>query len=78
MQEMGVLSLAWEDLSERDLATHSTILAWEIPWAEEAGGLQSMGSQRVRHDLATKQRQASLELKKYCSAPVYPSPSFPQ
>ena len=53
MQEMRVLSLAWGDLSERDLATHSTILAWEIPWAEETGELQSMGSQRVRHGLAT-------------------------
>ena len=39
MQEMQVESLAWEDFLERELATHSTILAWEIPWAEEAGGL---------------------------------------
>ena len=39
------------------MATHSSILDWEIPWAEESGGLQSMGSQRVRHDLATKQQQ---------------------
>ena len=37
------------------MATNSSILAWEIPWTEEAGGLQSMGSQRVRHDLVTKQ-----------------------
>ena len=37
------------------MATHSSILAWEIPWTEEPGGLQSMGSQRVRQDLATKQ-----------------------
>ena len=37
------------------IATHSSILAWKIPWIEESGGLQSMGSQRVRHDLATKQ-----------------------
>jgi len=36
------------------MATHSSILAWEIPWTEEPGGLQSMGSQRVRHDLVTK------------------------
>ena len=42
MQEMRVLSLAWGDLSERDLATHSTILAWEIPWAEETW-VQSLG-----------------------------------
>ena len=39
------------------MTTHSSILAWEIPWAEELGGLQSMGSQRVGHDLATKQQQ---------------------
>ena len=41
------------------MATHSSTLAWEIPWTEEPGGLQSMGSQRVRHDLATKQQQHS-------------------
>ena len=40
---------------EEGMETHSSILAWEIPWAEEPGGLQSIGSQRVRHDLATKQ-----------------------
>ena len=39
------------------MATHSSILAWEIPWTEEPDGLQSMGSQRIRHDLATKQEQ---------------------
>ena len=38
------------------MATHSSILAWEIPWTEESGGLQSMGSQRVGHDLVTKQQ----------------------
>ena len=38
------------DLLERELATHSSILAWRIPWKEEPGGLQSIGSQRVRHD----------------------------
>ena len=54
MQEMQVLSLGWEDLLEKEMATHSSILACEIPWTEEAGGLQSMGSQRVRHDLATE------------------------
>ena len=45
-------SLGWEDPLEKKLATHSCILAWEIPWGEEPGGLQSMGSQRVGHDLA--------------------------
>ena len=39
------------------MATHSSILAWKIPWTEEPGGLQSMGSQRVGHDLATKQQR---------------------
>ena len=47
MQETQVLSLDWEDLLEKGMATHSSILAWRIPWTEEPGGLQSMGSQRV-------------------------------
>ena len=42
------------------MATHSSILAWKTPWTEEPGGLQSMGSQRVRHDLVTKQQQVVL------------------
>ena len=45
--------LGWEDALEKEMATHSSILAWRIPWTEEPGGLQSMGSQRVRHDWAT-------------------------
>ena len=53
-QEKQVQSLGREDPLEKERATHSTILAWEIPWAEEPGRLQSMGSQRVRHNLATK------------------------
>ena len=48
MQEMRVLSLSLEDPLEEEMVTHSSILAWEIPWAEEPGGLQSMGLQRVR------------------------------
>ena len=48
MQEMGVRSLGWEDPLEKEMATHSSILAWRIPWTEEPGGLQFMGSQRVR------------------------------
>ena len=47
-------SLGREDLLEKGIATHSSILAWEIPWTEEPGELQSMGSQRVRHDRETK------------------------
>ena len=50
MRETGVQSLGWEDLLEKEMATHSSILAWKIPWTEEPGGLQSMGSQRVGHD----------------------------
>ena len=50
MQEMQVQSLSREDPLEEELATHSSILAWKIPWTEEPGELQSMGSQRVRHN----------------------------
>ena len=57
MQETWVQSLGREDPLERGMATHSNILAWETPWTEEPGRLQSMGSQRVRHDLAIKQQQ---------------------
>ena len=56
MQEIRVQSLDWEDPLEKEMATHSSILAWEIPWTEESGGLQSIGSQRVRDDLATTQQ----------------------
>ena len=48
--ETSVLSLGWEDPLEKEMATHSSILAWRIPWTEEPGRLQSVGSQRVRHD----------------------------
>ena len=47
---MWVQSLSWEYPLEKDMATHSSILAWRIPWTEEPDGLQSMGSQRVGHD----------------------------
>ena len=50
MQETWVRSLGREDLLEKEMATHSSILAWRIPRTEEPGGLQSRGSQRVRHD----------------------------
>ena len=52
-QETWVQSLGQEDPLENEMATHSSILAWEIPWTEEPGGLQFRGSQRVRHDLVT-------------------------
>ena len=50
MLETQVQSLGREDPLEKEMATHSRTLAWKIPWTEEPGGLQSMGSQRVRHD----------------------------
>ena len=50
------LILGQEDPLEKEIATHSSILAWEIPWTEEPGRLQSIGSQRVGHDLVTKER----------------------
>ena len=50
MHETWVQSLGQEDPLEKEMATHSSILAWRIPWTEEPGGLQSMGSQRVRHN----------------------------
>ena len=54
MQETGVLSLGGEDPLEMGMATHSSILAWRIPWTEEPGRLPFMGLQRVGHDLSTK------------------------
>ena len=53
MQETWVQSLGWEDPLEEGMATHFSILAWRVPWTEEPGSLQSMGLQRVGHDLAT-------------------------
>ena len=50
MQEIQIQSLGQEDPLEKGMATHSSILAWRIPWTEEPSGLQSRGSQRVRHD----------------------------
>ena len=62
VQETGVWSLSWEDHLQKGMATHSSSLTWRIPWAEELGGLQSMGWQRVRFDWATI---LSLSLKRY-------------
>ena len=56
MPEMWVWSLGQEDALEKEKATHSNILAWEIPWTEEPGKLQSMSHNRVRHNSATKQQ----------------------
>ena len=57
VQETRVWSLGWEDPLEEEMASYSSILAWRITWAEEPGGLQSMGPQRVRHDWATEHTQ---------------------
>ena len=56
MQERQARSLGWENPLEEETATHSSILAWRIPWTEEPGGLRFMGPQRVRHDLVTEQQ----------------------
>ena len=53
VKETLVQSLGWEDALGKGMATHSSILAWRIPWTEEPSGLQSVGSQRVRHNQAT-------------------------
>ena len=50
MQEIQVQPLGWEDLLEKEMAVHASILAWRIPWTEEPGRVQSMGLQRVGHD----------------------------
>ena len=50
VQEIQLQSLGWEDLLKKEMATHSSILAWKISWTEEPGGLQSMGLQRIGHD----------------------------
>ena len=57
---MQVQSPGWEDPLEQEMATHSSILAWKIPWTDEPGGLQSMGLQRVKHDLVTEQQQLAV------------------
>ena len=68
MQEMWVRSLGGEDPLEERMATYTSILAWRIPWTEEPGGLQSMGSQRFKHDSPIKQppspKKPTAEVKK--------------
>ena len=65
-QEMQVQSLSQEDPLEKEMATHFSILAWKVPWTEEPGGLQSMGSQRVGNNLDTK-----------CACPLEIPPMLP-
>ena len=65
MQEMQVTFLGWEDPLEEEMARQSCILDYKIPWTEEPGGLQSMGSQRVGHNLVTKHRASILSFTFY-------------
>ena len=68
--EMQVRFLGGEDPLEEEMAIHSSILAWEIPWREKPGGLQSMGLQRVGHDWVTKQQRTSI-LFSIVAVPIY-------
>ena len=65
MEETRIRSLGQEDPLEKEMATPSSILAWETPWTEEPGGLQSTGLQRVGHDLETKQRDIMVKTSSY-------------
>ena len=65
MKEMWVQSLVQEDSLEKEMATHSSILAWEIPWTDKPGGLQSMGRKRVRHNLVTEHMDKYMQNKCY-------------
>ena len=68
IQETQVLHLRWEDLLEEEIATHSSILAWAIPWTEGSSKLQSMGSPRARHTTELKRR--SDKPKKMCISKI--------
>ena len=72
VQETWVWSLGWEDPLEKEMATHSSTLAWRIPWTEEPGRPQSMGSQRVRHNCATMFMFMSTHVRKsLCSQGIW-------
>ena len=58
--DAGSISLGWKDLLDEEMTTNSSVLTWRIPWTEEPGRLQSMGSQRVGHDLASEHNTHSL------------------
>ena len=70
------MTLGQEDPLEKEMATHSSILAWEIPWTEEPGRLQSMGSKRIRHDLATKHNSQLFEILSQSRLPMRPVPEL--
>ena len=76
-KQTGVRSLGREDPLEKEMATHSSTLAWKIPWTEELGGLQSVGSRRLGHDLGTKPQVCVVTLShRLCEfgdvSPVWP------
>ena len=73
MQETRVQSLDWEDPMEKEMAIHSSTIAWKIPWTEEPGRLQSMGSQRVGHDWATSCSGKTKDLFYFCCSSTYDS-----
>ena len=75
MWETWVQSLSWEDPLGKEMATHSSILAWRIPWMEEPGGLQSTGLQRVGHDWATSLSLFHFSKVYFCICPIL-SPIF--
>ena len=74
MQETPMWFLGWEDPLEEGMEAHSNTLAWRIPWTEEAGGLQSMGSQRVGHNWATEHMYAAAAAKSLQSCPTLCDP----
>ena len=79
--EMQVWSQGQGDPQEKEMATYSSILAWEIPWTEEPGGLQSTGSQRVRHDLGLNNNsgyQGSPRLRDWVTYPFSNGSSWPR
>ena len=72
VQETWVWSLGWEDPLEKEMATHCSIVVWEIPWTKEPGGLQTMGSQRIRYNWATQQQQPIVDNISF-GIPSFPS-----
>ena len=75
MWEIWIWSLGWEDPLEKSMANHSSILAWRIPWTEETGGLQSLGSERVRHYWMTN--AFTFTCTSSSPSPVLPTLSLP-
>ena len=76
VRETQVLSLGWEGSPEMGMAPHSSILAWRIPWIEEPGGLQSMGSQRVGHDWAANTHRTDHETPCICAKSLQSRPTL--